>query len=186
MAHINLLPWREELRQERQQQFISAIVAGLVFAGIALYGAVWYADGLLAQQAERNQYLKTEHAKLDLRIIEIKTLEAQRNKLIGQMDVINELQISRPKVVKVFDALVRSVPDGIHLDKVERRGEILTLNGVAQSNARVSVFMRGLDDNAEFDEPKLNIVQRTSTADDAIRQFTLKTMESKPKKEGVN
>ena len=97
------------------------------------------------------------------------------------MDVIRELQLSRPKIVKIFDALVRSVPDGIHLEKVERRGEIISLNGVAQSNAQVSVFMQELENNTEFEESKLSIVQRTSIQDDAIRKFTLITQESKSK-----
>ncbi|OUR65862.1 pilus assembly protein PilN [Methylophaga sp. 42_25_T18] len=183
MAQINLLPWREERREERQQQFFTAVVAGLIFAAIILYGVIVFANGLLDEQNNRNTYLKTEITELDKKIKEIKALEQQRDRLLARMQVIQELQASRPKVVKVFDALVRTVPEGIHLEKVARQGEALTLDGVAQSNARVSVFMRKLDDNAEFDESKLTVIKRTSSSADAVRKFTLGVNESKPKKE---
>ncbi|MDC9725280.1 MAG: PilN domain-containing protein [Gammaproteobacteria bacterium] len=183
MAHINLLPWREERRQERQQQFMVALVAGVIFAVAILYGAILFADDLLEKQQARNNYLKTEISKLDIKIREIKTLEEERARLIARMQVIQQLQLSRPKVVKVFDALVRTVPEGIHLDKVTRQGSSLTFNGVAQSNARVSVFMTEIDENPEFGESKLRVIQRTSTNDNAIRKFTLAVPESKPKTE---
>ncbi len=183
MAHINLLPWREERRQERQQQFFVSLGAGLIFAVAILYGAILFADNLLESQQIRNNFLKTEIAKLDIKIREIKTLEEERARLVARMQVIQELQSSRPKVVKVFDSIVRTVPEGIHLDKVARQGASLTFNGVAQSNARVSVFMRNIDKNDEFGESKLQVIQRSSTNDDAIRKFTIAVPESKAKLE---
>lgn len=183
MAHINLLPWREEQRQERQKQFYTSLVVGLVAAGAILYGAIYFVDSLITEQNQRNTFIQTEIAKLDIKIKEIAKLEQERAKLLARMQVIQDLQASRPKVVKVFDSIVRTVPDGIHLEKAVRQGTNLTINGVAQSNARVSVFMRQLDENIEFEEAKLNVVQRTSTRDDAIRKFTLSIPESKPKTE---
>ena len=183
MAQINLLPWREERREERQQRFFTAVVVGTVFAAVVLYGVIVLANGLLEEQNNRNTFLKTEITQLDKKIKEIKTLEQERDRLLARMQVIQELQASRPKVVKVFDALVRTVPEGIHLEKVVRQGEVLTLNGVAQSNARVSVFMRQLDDNAEFKNSSLQVIKRTSSKADAIRKFTLGVNESKPKTE---
>jgi type IV pilus assembly protein PilN len=187
MAQINLLPWREERREERQQRFFATVGAGVMFAAAILYGVVFFANALIGEQNQRNSFLKTEITVLDKKIKEIKTLEAERDRLLARMQVIQELQTSRPKVVKVFDALVRTVPEGIHLEKVARKGDTITLNGVAQSNARVSVFMRQLDDNAEFKESKLNVIKRTSSKEDAIRKFTLGVNESKPKnKDGEN
>jgi type IV pilus assembly protein PilN len=179
MAHINLLPWREELRQERQQQFIVWLVLGLVFSLAVLFAAVMYANSLIDEQNNRNGFLNTEIAKLNIKISEIQTLEKEKEQLLARMNVIQELQTSRPKVVKVLDALVRSVPEGISLEKVTRTGDTLTFDGIAQSNARVSVFMRNIDVNPEFDNPDLTVIQRTSTNDDAIRKFTLVTKETK-------
>ena len=184
MAHINLLPWREARRQERQQQFYVALVVGLLFALGVLYMATSFANGLIAEQNSRNTYLQQEIAQLDKIIKEIQDLEKARERLVARMQVIQELQRSRPKVVKVFDSLVRTVPEGIHLENVNRQGDVLTLQGVAQTNARVSVFMNQLDGDVEFNESKLRVVERTSTRDDAIRKFTLNVDESKPAKDG--
>lgn len=183
MPRINLLPWREERRQERQQQFLTAVIVSLVVAIALFYAALLYADGLIEEQNQRNAYLKKEIALMDAKIAEISTLEAERSRLLARMNVIQELQTSRPKVVKVLDALVRTLPDGIHLEKLTRTGDSLTLDGVAQSNARVSVFMRQLDSNPELTESTLSVIQRTSTKDDAIMKFSLSIGESKVKKE---
>jgi type IV pilus assembly protein PilN len=181
MAQINLLPWREERREERQQHFFAAVGAGVIFAAAVLIGVIFFVNDLIEEQNRRNSFLNTEISVLDKKIKEIKTLEDERDRLLARMQVIQELQESRPKVVKVFDALVRTVPEGIHLDKVARKGDKLTLNGVAQSNARVSVFMRQLDNNEEFNESKLKVIQRSSSNEKAIRKFTLGINESKPK-----
>jgi len=183
MPRINLLPWREERRQERQQQFLTAVIFSLVVAIALFYAALMYADGLIDEQNERNAFLKKEITLMDRKIAEISTLEAERTRLLARMNVIQELQTSRPKVVKVLDALVRTLPDGIHLEKLTRQGDSLILDGVAQSNARVSVFMRQLDSNTELTESTLSVVQRTSNKDDAIMKFSLSIGESKLKKE---
>lgn len=183
MPRINLLPWREERRQERQQQFLTAVIVSLIVAIAIFYAAVIYADGLIDEQNQRNSFLKKEIVLMDSKITEINTLEAERTRLLARMNVIQELQISRPKVVKVLDAVVRTLPEGIYLEKLTRKGNALTLDGVAQSNARVSVFMRQLDNNPELTESTLSVIQRTSTKDDAVRKFSLSIGESKVKKE---
>lgn len=183
MPRINLLPWREERRQERQKQFFTALIASFVVAVAILYAVILYDDGLINEQNQRNAFLKKEIAVMDIKIAEISTLDAERTRLLARMNVIQELQVSRPKVVKVLDALVRTLPEGIYLEKLTRQGDSLILDGVAQSNARVSVFMRQLDSNPELTESVLKVIQRTSTNDDAIRKFSLSIGESKVKNE---
>lgn len=183
MAHINLLPWREERRQERQQQFYIALAVGLIFAVIVLYLVVNFANNLIDEQNGRNAFLQQEISKLDKKIREIKELESQREKLIARMQVIQDLQESRPKIVKDFDAIVRTLPEGVHLTKLTRTGNSLSFDGVAQSNARVSVFMRKLDENEEFGESKLSVIQKTSNKSDTVRKFTVQVNESKPQPE---
>lgn len=187
MAHINLLPWREQRRQERQQQFYAALVAGLIFAAIVLYFVVDFANGLIAEQNNRNTFLQTEISKLDKQIREIKDLEKERERLLARMQVIEELQASRPKAVKVLDSLVRDVPEGVHLSTFTRTGSALQFNGLAQSNNRVSVFMKQLDKDQEYGESKLDVIKKTSGRDSTIRSFTVKVNESTPKQEdGAN
>lgn len=177
MARINLLPWREELREQRQKEFITATVAALLLTALLFYVGVLFVNGMLNDQTERNNFLGKEIALLDEEIKEISTLERERDRLLARMQVIQELQTSRPKVVKLLDSLARVVPEGVYLQKVTRTGDDLTFNGVAQSNARVSVFMRQIDEDVEFDESNLQVIQRTNTS----RSFTLGVKESKPK-----
>jgi type IV pilus assembly protein PilN len=181
MARINLLPWREALREERKQQFFKSMIGGVLIAAGLFFLATRYVNGLLDEQSDRNAFLQSEIDKVNLQIKEIEALDKEKNNLIARMQVIESLQLSRPKVVKTFDALVRSIPEGIHLDKMKRQGNSLTFDGVAQSNARVSVLMRELEDNTEFVKPTLNVIKRISAKDDAIRQFTLRVNESQLK-----
>lgn len=183
MAHINLLPWRAEQRGIRQKNFFKAMIAGLLIAAGLFFLATRYVNGLLTEQSDRNSFLQEEIVKVDLKIKEIEALDEEKNNLVARMQVIESLQLSRPKIVKVFDGLVRSVPAGIHLDKLTRQGNVLTFEGVAQSNARVSVLMRELDGSTEFVKPTLDVIKRISGKDAAIRKFTLRTNESQLKKD---
>lgn len=185
MAHINLLPWREARREERQKAFYVMLGAGFAFALLVLYLATNYANSLIDEQNSRNQFLEQQIAQLNKQIKEIETLERERERLVARMQVIQELQQSRPKIVAVFDALVRTVPEGVHFESVSREGDVLRIEGVAQSNARVSVLMNQLDDNPEFNESKLRVVQRTTERENAIRKFTLEVDESKPKNQNA-
>lgn len=178
MAHINLLPWREERRVERQKQFYLAMGATFLLAALIFYLVMGYANSLISDQNQRNTLLQTEITKLDVKIKEIQDLEAQKKRLLARMQVIQDLQESRPKVVKVFDSIARVVPEGIHLEKVVRTGNTITFSGTAESNARVSVFMRQLDENPEYGESRLEVIKRTSTSNNAIRQFTVEVTES--------
>lgn len=181
MAHINLLPWREESRQLRQRNFFGAIVLGLIIAGAIFVGANIFMNNLMTVQQQRNTFLETEISQLDKKLAEIKALDEEKEKLLARMQVIQQLQLSRAKIVKVFDALPRCIPDGLYLQKVGLKEDTLTLNGVAESNARVSVLMRELEQNSEFTNPKLDVIQRTSTAENALRKFTLQVSEAKQK-----
>lgn len=166
MARINLLPWREELREARKQQFLQSVVTALLFTGLLFYVGVLFVNGMINEQNDRNRFLNQQIAALDEEIKEISTLEQERDRLMARMQVIQELQTSRPKVVKIMDSLARIVPEGVHLSKVARQGDNITFNGVAQSNARVSVFMRQIDDNQEFGESQLQVIQRNQTTKD--------------------
>jgi type IV pilus assembly protein PilN len=184
MAHINLLPWREERRQERQQQFFTALGGAFIIALLIMYVAYSFVDGLIDEQNSRNAFLQQEITKVDKKIKEIKDLEAEKEKLIARMQVIQDLQQSRPKVVKVFDAVVRTVPEGVHLESLQRTGKNLNFNGIAESNARVSVFMRELDSNTEFGESTLKVVQKIGKSANTNRKFTVQISESAPKEDG--
>lgn len=174
MAHINLLPWREELRKEQKQQFAILSLLTVVLAGMVILYAHLYIGGLLDDQNARNDYLKTETAALDQRIKEIKDLETTRAKLQARINIIQQLQRSRPGVVHLFDELARTLPDGVYLTGIAQKDAAVTVTGVAQSNARVSAFMRNVDDSEWIGSPKLDVISSKSQEQHArTNEFTL-------------
>jgi len=160
MAHINLLPWREKLRKQRQRDFgLLALGALLVTVlGMGYWGFV-YVQGMVDHQGDRNRFLENEIALVDKQIVEIKELENTRQKLIARMKVIENLQVSRPQIVHMFDELVTVLPDGAYLTSLAQTQRSLSLNGRAQSNARVSAYMRNIESSPWLSAPKLKIIE---------------------------
>jgi len=180
MTRINLLPWREALRNERKRQFTSILV-GAAFLMLAIIGYVYvHISGNIDDQNLRNSFLETEIAKVDERIKEIKELETKKMQLLNRMDVIQKLQTRRPMVVHMLDKLVLALPDGLFLTKFEQAGAELSIEGLAQSNARVSAFMRNLDESEWFDSPKLEVIQVQEKNGSRSSKFTLKVKQLTP------
>jgi len=161
MAHINLLPWRENLRKKRQKDFGMSAVLALILTGAAAGGVHFYIEDMISHQEGRNGYLGQEIAIVDKKINEIKDLEKQKAQLIARMNVIQSLQGSRPQIVPLFDELVTTIPDGTHLTKLEQKGDGVTMNGIAESNARVSAYMRNIDSSAWLGDPSLQVITST-------------------------
>jgi len=155
MPHINLLPWREELRRQRQKEFgLRVVLAVIAMLGVVALVHVQY-NRMIEFQEERNAYLEEEIAKLDKKIEEIQDLDRERERLLARMRIIQELQASRPEIVHLFDELVATLPDGVYYKKIAQQGRSLTLEGIAQSNARVSSLMRNLDGSDWLADPNL-------------------------------
>ena len=170
MPRINLLPWREAERKRRRQEFLLGVVGALAGAGLVWLIVNWQFQAAIDYQNERNQLLSNEIAELDKQITEILGLEQQKQRLIARMEIIEQLQRSRPEVVHLFDQLVRTLPEGVYLTSVSQNNRRLQLKGVAQSSTRVSTYMRNLDASEWLENPALEVVQ---TTDDAGANFTL-------------
>ena len=159
MARINLLPWRAERRKSRQKEFagmlgLSALAGILVaFLIVSLY------NGRISSQNGRNEYLRGEITKVDAQIKEIDELDQKKAKLLARKEVIEQLQSNRSQMVHLFDSLVRTIPDGVTLTAIKQEGDILTLEGNAQSNARVSAYMRNLEVSGWMTKPDLSIIE---------------------------
>jgi type IV pilus assembly protein PilN len=159
MAKINLLPWRAERRAQRQKEFYGML--GLAAAaGILLSFLIWFYYGQqISGQNTRNQFLEQEIVKVKAQNEEIKTLGKQKDRLLARKKVIEQLQANRSQMVHLFDSLVRTIPDGVALASIKQEGEILTLEGRAQSNARVSAYMRNLEGSGWMTNPDLSIIE---------------------------
>ena len=159
MPRINLLPWREELRKQRQKEFgVLAVLILLAMAGVVLLVHMQIED-IIRYQEQRNARLDAEIAVLDKKIAEIRDLEREKRNLIARMRIVEQLQTSRPEVVHLFDELAETVPEGVYLTRIAQQGRKVSLEGVAQSNARVSSFMRALDASPWLTDPDLQRIQ---------------------------
>jgi len=173
MARINLLPWRDELRREQQQNFLVVLVIAISAAAVVMFGVHTYEADRISYQIKRNEYLSKEIAKLDKQIKEIKKLDATKKRLQARLDIIQRLQASRPEVVHLFDELVKTLPEGVFLTRVTQKGNVIKIVGKAQSNARVSSYMWNLDKSDWLDQPKLNIINTKLSGGSRISDFTL-------------
>ena len=170
---INLLPHREERRMRGRQHF--AVLAGLTAAlGIAIVGAGYlYVAGLISTQQERNAFLKSEIAKLDKEIAEIKKLKDEIAALLARKQIIETLQADRAQTVHLLDQLVRQMPEGVYLRSVKQRGLGVALLGYAQSNARVSTLMRNIESSPWLASPKLVEIKASTVNKKRLSEFNL-------------
>lgn len=179
-THINLLPWRETLRKERKRQFASIGGGVALLMAVIIFYVHLHINGMIEHQNSRNAMLETEIAKVDESIKEIRELEAKKTQLLNRMTVIQDLQTRRPLSVHLLDELVRTLPDGLVLTKVAQNSADLDLEGVAQSNARISAFMRNLEDSSWFSNPKLEVIQAQDKAGNRVSKFVLKVKQLSP------
>lgn len=181
MARINLLPWREAARQQRKTEFAIGAAAGIAVAVMIAIGVHIHFVQRIDSQQQRNQRLKNEIAKLNRTIKEIKELERQKADLINRMNVIQNLQESRPEIVRLFDELVTMLPDGVYLTKIEQRGRSVNLEGRAQSNARVSALMRNIESANWINNPNLVLIENKEKTSTGLSHFRMSFKQVRPK-----
>lgn len=172
MPNINLLPWRQALRQRRRKEFLIGIGAAVALAVVVALLAHLTVSSMIDAQKLRNELLETEIAELDKAIEQINALDEQKQRMIARMQVIDTLQASRPEVVKLFDQIVATLPEGVYLTSVKQSGKKIEFNGVAQSSTRVSAFMRNIDASESLAAPELKVIQTGRDAGPGA-QFTL-------------
>jgi type IV pilus assembly protein PilN len=179
MPRINLLPWREAERKRKRQEFGVGAIGALILAGVIALAVNWQMGAAVDAQLERNQYLKGQIAELDKQITEILALEEQKERLKARIQVIEQLERSRPEVVHVVDELVRTIPDGVYLTSLKQTDRKLQIKGVAQSSTRVAAYMRNIDASDWLADPSLDILE-TKGDTDSGSEFTLNAVQENP------
>lgn len=181
MARINLLPWREERREERRKRFLLVLAGVLVGSAGALLAANQVINSTIERQIARNDYISKQIAVVDERIKQISDLKARRQQLVERMRIIQDLQGNRPTSGRVFDQLARTLPEGVYFTEVRMAGKTLSITGAAQSNNRVSDLMRNLDASDWFDAPSLTEVKATTAGQpDQTNIFQLTVRQTQP------
>lgn len=179
---INLLPHRQ-LKKAHQQRLFAILGAVVVAAGLAvvILGQMWIMNAQ-SNQDRRNAFLREEIAKLEKQIAEIKQLKEKTQDLLDRKEVVESLQSNRDEAVHLFDELTKRLPDGLYLKSVKQAGEVVALSGYAQSSARVSTFMRSLEEAALFEEPVLIEVKSAMVGPLRVNEFSLNVKVAKPAK----
>jgi len=163
MPSINLLPWREAERQKRQRDFGVATGGAVVAAIAVVMGTIFAYSQMIDNQESRNQRLTSEITELEKSITEIDGLERQKERLLARMEIIEELQKSRPEIVHLFDELVKQLPEGVYLTGMQQTGSRVVIRGVAQSSTRVSALMRQIDASSWLGDPEVERVETTQS-----------------------
>ena len=197
MARINLLPWRAERRKQREREFYT-MLGFAALAGVLLSLLIWfYFDRQVSGQQDRNAFLTAEIEKVKAQNREIEELDKKKDRLLARKRVIEELQANRSQMVHLFDSLVRTIPDGVVLASLKQEGDVLTLEGRSQSNARVSTYMRNLESSGWMTNPDLSIIEAKAQEKDKDKKaapsvdtkalpyvFTLKVKLANPNEPG--
>ncbi|HCO59007.1 MAG TPA: pilus assembly protein PilN [Porticoccaceae bacterium] len=184
MANINLLPWREELRREKKREFLGYLMVTVLVGVIAVVFWVYVVNQRIETQQARNALLTKEIAALDEKVKEINELKKRREQVLARMRVIQELQSNRPEVVRVFDELVRVLPEGVYLNNLSRRGNNIDVIGYAESNNRISSLMRAIESSDKFLDPNLTKVVADRRLGEQGNRFDLRLKVAKAKVEG--
>lgn len=188
MARINLLPWREQLREERKQQFLISLAGVFAIAAGVVFFASQYLGSAIENQNARNDFVRKEIAVLDARIKEISELKTRRQQLLERMKIIQDLQGNRSIIGRVFDQMVRTLPDGVYFTSLKMTGQNINIVGAAESNNRVSSLMRNLDASEWLAAPNLTEVKAiTAGGVDQANVFQLSVQQVRPEvaSEGV-
>jgi type IV pilus assembly protein PilN len=180
MARINLLPWRAERRKQRQQEFMGLLGLSALAAVLVSLVIVMYYKGQIEGQKARNVYLQDQIKLVNEQIKEIEELDKKKARLLRRKEVIEELQASRSQMVHLFDELVRTIPDGLRLNSIRQQGNDLSLQGFAQSNARVSTYMRNLQVSGWMTKPELSIIEVKAGDKGLPYSFSLKVTLKNP------
>lgn len=180
MARINLLPWRAERRKQRQKEFGIMLGAAAGAALLISFLIVMFYNGQISGQNERNQYLQTQIDEVKRANSEIAALEDKKSKLLARKEIIEKLQGDRATMVHLFDSLVRTIPDGVMLTAIKQDDQVLTLDGRAQSNARVSTYLRNLETAGWLTNPELSKIEAQGNDRGLPYVFNLKVQLANP------
>jgi len=191
MAQINLLPWRERLREDRKRRFVSVIVCVVIAGGLSVFLADRYVRNEINNQLSRNAFIQNEIQILDAKVAEINDLQEQKREIRDRMKVIQNLQGSRPVIVRVFDELVKTLPEGVYFQTLDRVGDSLNIVGVAESYGQLTDLMRQLASSTWFTDPNLQIISATESEDegfsaDVANRFTLDIALVTPSNQEIN
>ncbi len=183
MPNINLLPWRETLREQKTREFYVVLGGSGTICVLFLIVIHMILGGHIRAQKAINGQFRQEIALLDAKTREIEVIQQAKANLIARMEIIQQLQATRPMVVRLFDEIVRVLPNGVFVTNVRKEGLKVTLTGKAESNTRVSELMRNIEASAWVENPILTQIKNEGGDTGRVRDFELEMRQTMPKDE---
>lgn len=180
MAKINLLPWRQAYREEKKREFVGIVAGVFIFAAVGAYAWVSGVESDIENQNTRNRMLEQEIAKLEAQVKEISELKKVRDDLLARIKVIQDLEGTRPVIVRYFDDFAKAIPDGVYITLMDKKGTSITIEGVAESYNRVASFMRNLEASDWFASPNLTSVTAAPQEGEQASSFKMIVQTSAP------
>ncbi len=180
MSQINLLPWREESREQQKKDYLTKLSFVGLLAIFLVFVWITVASAQLDYQNARNRYLKTNIAELDKKVAEIRELKSKKQEMILRMKVIQDLQGTRSEIVKLYDELVRALPDGVFLAELDKTNTEIKMSGFAESNNRISALMRNLDKSYKYQDSNLAKVEQDDSLGAQGSKFDLQIQVEPP------
>jgi type IV pilus assembly protein PilN len=180
LIKINLLDWRAELREQRKKQFVTTAAAAVLAAAALVVLGILSMNRAIETQQQRNKILQDEIVLIEKQIKEIQELEKVRSNLLARMQVIEQLQQSRTQIVHYFDEILNTIPEGVYLTSVRQSGTTTSIDGVAESNGRVSAYMKNLEESPWFKDPLLVVIKTSEAGARRQSNFSLTVTEVNP------
>ncbi len=173
MAYINLLPWRDAARKERQKEYLTILSVIGIFAFLIVFGISLFYSERIAGQLKRNAFLNAEINVLDQRISDIKTLKDKKSGLQQRMALIEQLQSSRNLGTQVFAEIAKVVPAGIYLARLEKKEDALLIIGKTESNNRLAQMIRQIEESSLLSFVNLQSIVAGKDQSQILSDFTM-------------
>lgn len=173
MANVNLLPWREEAREKKKRDYLGTLALVFIVSSFIVYLAMSFIGMMQDEQSGRNAYLKSETQLLETQIQEIRTITKRRKDIERRTDIILDLQQARNLPTHVLDELVRIVPPGIYLSNIEKKGNLLWIEGLSESNNHVTNMMRKVETSKWLDSSSMKEIVAKNNDNRQLQKFSI-------------
>lgn len=183
MARINLLPWREARRQEQQRTFLGILAGAVILTGLVVFAVDSYFQGQIDYQNRRNSFINAQIKAVDKQIKEIESLKKTKQELIARMNVIGDLQSSRPGIVHFVEELASTIPEGVYITSMIQRDKKVSIKARADSNAMITEYMRRIDLSEWLDKPELGQISVSGSGAGRTSSFDLNAEQTSPEKQ---
>ncbi|ELB2736806.1 PilN domain-containing protein [Vibrio alginolyticus] len=158
LYRINLLPWRENQREEHRRRFISLVALGMLVAVGIQWGIGKFFEYQQDQQQERLDYLTHYIAELDQRIEAMKIAEQEHSKILECLKVVEGLQNGRNKTTEFMNLMPAVIPEGVYVDKIKMNDLEIEISGISDSTPKLATMLDNMERSAKLNDVEMHSI----------------------------